>query len=88
VGYATDNPVFRGRLNGRNPDWADRVRVQQQPQAAALVRALARSHRNKSVAQVRLLLRQETRRLGLHLSPAALHGLADSITAGRPVHLP
>jgi tRNA(Phe) wybutosine-synthesizing methylase Tyw3 len=60
------------------------VRVQRQ----ALVRALARSHRGKSVAQVRLRLRQETRRLGLHLSPAALHGLADSITAGRPLHLP
>jgi hypothetical protein len=62
--------------------------AQRRGYAAAVLRALARSQRGRTTAQIRRTLRDSLTPLGLRLSPAALHRLATDIAAGRPVELP
>jgi|tagenome__1003787_1003787.scaffolds.fasta_scaffold20197233_1 hypothetical protein len=67
---------------------ARQVALQRRGYAAAVLRALARSQRGRTTAQIRRTLRDSLTPLGVRLSPAALHQLATDIAAGRPVELP
>lgn len=67
---------------------ARQVRQQRRGYAAAVLRALARTHRGRPVAQIQAALRTSLTPLGVRLAPATLRALAADIAAGRPVELP
>lgn len=63
-------------------------REQRRTAAATVVRALARSQKGRSPAQIQRVLRQSLTPLGVRPSSATLHTMARSIAAGEPVQLP
>jgi hypothetical protein len=67
---------------------ARQVKLQRRGYAAAVLRTLARTHRDRPIAQVQAALRASLTPLGVRLTPAVLRALATDIAAGRPVALP
>ena len=67
---------------------ARRIRDQRRGYAQAVLRGLARTHRNQPAVQVQRVVRNALAPLGVRLSPAVVTELAANIAAGRPVELP
>jgi hypothetical protein len=67
---------------------ARQVKQQRHGYAAAVLRTLARTHRDRPVGQVQATLRASLTPLGVRMAPAVLRALATDIAAGRPVELP
>lgn len=67
---------------------ARQVKEQRRGYARAVLAALARSLRGRPTPQVRRVLRDSLRPLGVRLSPVDLRAIAKNISTGQPVQLP
>jgi len=67
---------------------ARQVKEQRRGYARAVLAALARSLNGRPAAQVRRVLQDSLRPLGVRLSPAELQAIAKNISTGQPVQLP
>jgi hypothetical protein len=79
----------RARCRAAHPSHvARRIRDQRRGYAQAVLRGLARTHRNQPAVQVQRVVRNALAPLGVRLSPAVVTELAANIAAGGPVELP
>jgi hypothetical protein len=67
---------------------ARHVKEQRRGYAGAVLAALARSMRGRPTAQIRRLVKDSLRPLGVQLSTARWQAMAKAIAAGQPVQLP
>ena len=81
-------PMPAANQGTRRASMSRQVKQQRRGYAQAVLRALARSQRDRPTAQVQRVLRDSLSPLGVRLSATALRDLAAGIAAGRPVELP
>lgn len=85
---ASDAPIAAARPSRSKAAVARQVKEQRRGYTRAVLAALARSLHGRPTAQVRRVLRDSLRPLGVRLSPAELQAMASNISTGLPVQLP
>ncbi|QNK82852.1 hypothetical protein [Nakamurella sp. PAMC28650] len=81
-------PTIPRRPQQSKTAMARQVKEQRRGYARAVLAALARSLSGRPAAQVRRVLQDSLRPLGVRLSPTELQAIAKNISTGQPVQLP
>jgi hypothetical protein len=88
MGNTAITPAYARSRAAHPSNVARRIRDQRRGYAQAVLRGLARTHRNQPPVQVQRVVRNALTPLGIRLPPAVVTELAANIAAGRPVELP
>lgn len=84
----TAAPTIPRRPQRSKAAMARQVKEQRRGYARAVLAALARSLNGRPAAQIRRVLQDSLRPLGVRLSAAELQAIAKNISTGQPVQLP